>query len=35
MQVDAARTTELLGRPVPPADTDSGEARSNRRRKTA
>ena len=35
MQVDAARITELLGRPVPPADTDSGEARRNGRRKTA
>ena len=36
MQVDAARTAECITRPVvPPADLDSGEARRNRRRKTA
>jgi integrase len=35
MQVDAARMTELLGRPIPPADIESGEARRNTRGKTA
>lgn len=35
MQADAARTTEDLARPVPPAETNTVERRRNARRKTA
>jgi integrase len=35
MQADAARTTEQLTRPVPPAEKDSVERRRNSRRKSA
>jgi integrase len=35
MQADAARTTERLARPVPPAKTDTVERRRNTRRNTA
>ena len=35
MQTDAARSTERLARPVPPAESDSGEGRGKPRRKTA
>jgi hypothetical protein len=35
MQADAARTTERLARPVPPATADTVERRRNTRRKFA
>jgi integrase len=35
MQADAARTTELLARPVPPAEADTVERRGNKRRNAA
>ncbi len=35
MQDDAATTAERLGRPVPPANTDTVDRRRNSRRKTA
>ncbi len=35
MQADAARSTERLAKPVPPPESDSGEGRGNRRRKSA
>jgi integrase len=35
MQADAARSTERLAKPAPPAQNRTGERRGNRRRKTA
>jgi len=35
MQADAARSTERLAKPVPPLESDTGEGRGNRRRKSA
>ena len=35
MQADAARSTERLAKPVPPSESDTGEGRGNRRRKSA
>jgi integrase len=35
MLADAARSTERLATPVPPAESQSGEGRGNRRRKSA